>query len=74
MPGHVLEVRARAGQAVEAGAVLVLLEAMKMEHTLLAPWAGTVTAVRVAAGERVEEGAELVILQPATETSAEPAA
>jgi acetyl/propionyl-CoA carboxylase alpha subunit len=74
MPGHVLEVRARAGQAVEAGAVLVLLEAMKMEHTLLAPWAGTVTAVRVATGERVDEGAELVILQPATASSAEPAA
>jgi 3-methylcrotonyl-CoA carboxylase alpha subunit len=64
MPGHVLEVRAQSGQVVEAGTVLVLLEAMKMEHSLLAPWAGTVTEVRVAAGERVEEGAELVILQP----------
>jgi 3-methylcrotonyl-CoA carboxylase alpha subunit len=49
---------------VQAGTVLVLLEAMKMEHSLLAPWAGTVMEVRVSAGERVEEGAELVILQP----------
>jgi biotin carboxyl carrier protein len=64
MPGHVLEVRAQSGQVVEAGTVLVLLEAMKMEHSLLAPWAGTVMEVRVSAGERVEEGAELVILQP----------
>jgi 3-methylcrotonyl-CoA carboxylase alpha subunit len=74
MPGHVLEVRARSGQVVEAGTVLVLLEAMKMEHSLLAPWAGTVTEVRVAAGERVEEGAELVILQPQATTATSPAA
>jgi 3-methylcrotonyl-CoA carboxylase alpha subunit len=74
MPGHVLEVRAQSGQVVEAGTVLVLLEAMKMEHSLLAPWAGTVTEVRVAPGERVEEGAELVILQPTATAAAGTAA
>jgi acetyl/propionyl-CoA carboxylase alpha subunit len=48
MPGHVLEVRAAAGQRVATGAVLVVLEAMKMEHSLVAPWAGTVESVSVA--------------------------
>ena len=41
MPGHVLDVRAVPGSEVAAGAVLVVLEAMKMEHSMAAPWAGT---------------------------------
>jgi 3-methylcrotonyl-CoA carboxylase alpha subunit len=67
MPGQVLDVRVRPGQRVEAGAVLVVLEAMKMEHTLGAPWAGTVSAVAVKAGDRVEEGVDLVSLEPLDE-------
>jgi len=67
MPGLVLDVRARPGEAVEAGAVLVVLEAMKMEHSLSAPWAGTVAAVAVKPGDRVEEGVELVVLAPVAE-------
>jgi 3-methylcrotonyl-CoA carboxylase alpha subunit len=67
MPGHVLDVRTRVGSLVEAGAVLVLLEAMKMEHSLTAPWPGRVAAVSVKAGDRVEEGADLVLLEPAEE-------
>jgi biotin carboxyl carrier protein len=67
MPGHVLDVRARVGAQVEAGSVLVLLEAMKMEHSLAAPWPGRVTAVSVKPGDRVEEGADLVILEPLEE-------
>jgi len=69
MPGLVLDVRARPGEAVEAGAVLVVLEAMKMEHSLSAPWAGTVAAVAVKPGDRVEEGVELVVLAPVAEDS-----
>jgi biotin carboxyl carrier protein len=65
MPGVILEVRARPGDTVAAGAVLVVLEAMKMEHSLTAPWGGTISAVPVKPGDRVEEGAELVILEPA---------
>jgi 3-methylcrotonyl-CoA carboxylase alpha subunit len=65
MPGHVLDVRARAGQEVSAGAVLVVLEAMKMEHSLMAPWDAVVESVDVRSGDRVEEGAELVRLVPA---------
>jgi biotin carboxyl carrier protein len=64
MPGLVLDVRARVGERVEAGAVLVVLEAMKMEHSLSAPWSGTVSAVTVKPGDRVEEGVELVVLEP----------
>jgi 3-methylcrotonyl-CoA carboxylase alpha subunit len=64
MPGHVLDVRVAAGQAVKSGAVLVVLEAMKMEHSLLAPWDGQVKTVSVKAGDRVEEGADLVLLEP----------
>jgi 3-methylcrotonyl-CoA carboxylase alpha subunit len=64
MPGHVLDVRAVPGSEVAAGAVLVVLEAMKMEHSMAAPWAGTVKAVTVKPGDRVEEGADLVLLEP----------
>jgi acetyl/propionyl-CoA carboxylase alpha subunit len=64
MPGHVLDVRVAAGDAVTTGAVLVVLEAMKMEHSLFAPWDGTVKSVAVKPGDRVEEGADLVLLEP----------
>ena len=65
MPGHVLEVRVQAGQQVAKGAVLLVLEAMKMEHSLIAPWPATVAEVKVEAGQRVEEGTDLVRLEPA---------
>ncbi|MCJ7452387.1 MAG: acetyl/propionyl/methylcrotonyl-CoA carboxylase subunit alpha [Steroidobacteraceae bacterium] len=64
MPGHVLDVRATTGARVKAGEVLVVLEAMKMEHSLAAPWDGTVLSVDVKQGDRVEEGAELIVLEP----------
>ncbi|HWJ07292.1 MAG TPA: biotin carboxylase N-terminal domain-containing protein [Steroidobacteraceae bacterium] len=65
MPGHVLDVRVAPGQQVAQGAVLLVLEAMKMEHSLLAPWHATVAEVNVQPGQRVEEGMDLVRLQPA---------
>jgi 3-methylcrotonyl-CoA carboxylase alpha subunit len=74
MPGLVLDVRARVGERVESGAVLVVLEAMKMEHSLSAPWSGTVSAVTVKPGDRVEEGVELVVLEPADAESLRQAA
>jgi 3-methylcrotonyl-CoA carboxylase alpha subunit len=64
MPGLVLDVRARVGDRVASGSVLVVLEAMKMEHSMAAPWPGTVSAVAVKPGDRVEEGVELVVIAP----------
>jgi 3-methylcrotonyl-CoA carboxylase alpha subunit len=64
MPGLVLDVRVTPGALVAAGAVVVVLEAMKMEHSLGAPWDGTVQSVAVKPGDRVEEGADLVTLAP----------
>ena len=60
MPGKVIALLARPGAAVEKGAPLLVLEAMKMEHTISAPHAGTVKAFRFAAGDQVEEGVALV--------------
>jgi 3-methylcrotonyl-CoA carboxylase alpha subunit len=75
MPGHVLDVRVVPGAEVAPGAVLVVLEAMKMEHSLAAPWAGTVKSVSVKPGDRVEEGADLVLLEPvAADSPRQPAA
>ena len=75
MPGHVLDVRVAVGHPVKAGAVLVVLEAMKMEHSLVAPWDGTVKSLAVKPGDRVEEGADLVLLEPQEEpTLRQPAA
>lgn len=55
LPGRIVEVRVKNGQQVERGAVLALLESMKMEHPLTAPVAGTVS-VAVASGDTVEAG------------------
>ncbi|HSD75283.1 MAG TPA: acetyl/propionyl/methylcrotonyl-CoA carboxylase subunit alpha [Steroidobacteraceae bacterium] len=64
MPGHVLQVLVKAAERVRRGQPLLILEAMKMEHTIVAPADGVVQAVHFAAGERVEEGAELLELEP----------
>ena len=63
MSGTVVAVHVRPGDRVERGAPLVVLEAMKMEHTIAAPAAGVVVAVHYAVGERVAEGADLVDLE-----------
>ncbi|MGQ9365826.1 acetyl-CoA carboxylase biotin carboxylase subunit [Azospirillum sp. A39] len=63
MPGTVVRVLVGEGQAVERGTPLMLLEAMKMEHTITAPGRGTVTAVNYAAGDQVSEGVELLVLE-----------
>ena len=56
MTGKVRQVLVKAGQRVEAGAVLVIVEAMKMEYRVTAPGAGVVTAVNAVAGALVEMG------------------
>jgi len=67
MPGKVLAVLVEPGQSVAAGARLVTLEAMKMEHTITAPAPGVVEEVRYRPGDLVEEGAELLSIRPADE-------
>jgi len=60
MPGKVIAVHVAAGSRVTKGAPLLVMEAMKMEHTIVAPDDGTVDAVLYGAGEQVAEGAPLV--------------
>jgi pyruvate carboxylase subunit B len=63
MPGLVVRIQVEPGQAVAAGAPVVVLEAMKMENQLKAPSAGVVADVKVAAGAAVEKGQVLVTLR-----------
>ncbi len=65
MPGKIVQVLVMPGESVKRGEPLLILEAMKMEHTVTAPADGTVDRVNYAAGEMVEEGAELVAFTPA---------
>lgn len=62
MPGLVVRVEVTVGQTVEAGAGLVVVEAMKMENELRALYRGVVEQIHVGAGQRVEKGAPLVTL------------
>jgi 3-methylcrotonyl-CoA carboxylase alpha subunit len=58
----VLSVAVSRGQAVKRGMPLVVMEAMKMEHTVTAPRDGVVERLCVAAGDQIKEGVELLIL------------
>ena len=62
MPGKVIALHVKAGEAVKAGQALAVMEAMKMEHTLAAPRDGVVAELLCAVGEQVGEGAELLKL------------
>ena len=62
MPGNILKVNVNTGDAVKAGTVLCVLEAMKMENEIMAPKDGTVTQVLVQKGSTVDTGAPLVVL------------
>jgi 3-methylcrotonyl-CoA carboxylase alpha subunit len=65
MPGKVIELRVAEGDAVQAGQVLLIMEAMKMEHSVTAPQDGTVAQVTVAAGDQVDADALLVVVAEA---------
>ena len=60
MPGKIIAVLIKSGAKVEKGTPLVILEAMKMEHTIIAPGGGTVKEIHFKVGEQVDEGAELL--------------
>jgi 3-methylcrotonyl-CoA carboxylase alpha subunit len=63
MSGKVIKVLTQAGAKVARGDPLLILEAMKMEHTIAAPKDGVVKEINYAAGEQVPEGAELIELE-----------
>jgi 3-methylcrotonyl-CoA carboxylase alpha subunit len=65
MPGKVIALLAKPGEAVDKGAPLMILEAMKMEHAIAAPAAGVVKGFRFGVGDQVSDGAELLEFEPA---------
>lgn len=60
LPGVIIDISVKEGQAVKAGQKVAVLEAMKMENEIQAPADGTVTAILVSKGDSVLEGAEIV--------------
>ena len=62
MPGRIVSVPVEIGAAVTSGDLVVVLEAMKMEHRIEAPRSGTIVAVNAAAGDIVAANAPLVTI------------
>ena len=62
LPGVIIEVSVKEGQAVKAGQKVAVIEAMKMENEIAATQDGTVTAIHVAKGDSVLEGADVVTI------------
>jgi 3-methylcrotonyl-CoA carboxylase alpha subunit len=69
MPGRIVQVLAASGMIVRRGQARVVLEAMKMEHTIMAPADGVVESVAYHVGDLVEEGAELLVLTPQSDAT-----
>lgn len=65
MPGKIIAVLAEPGQSVAAGDKLVVMEAMKMEHTISAPVSGSVREIFFAVGDQVDDGVELIAIEEA---------
>ncbi|GAA4033039.1 acetyl/propionyl/methylcrotonyl-CoA carboxylase subunit alpha [Actimicrobium antarcticum] len=70
MPGKIVAVLVAAGDVVEKGAPMLIMEAMKMEHTITAPAAGVVEQVLYAVGDQVTEGSPLLSFNTAVATLA----
>lgn len=67
MPGKILSVAVATGDTVQQGQALVVMEAMKMEHTIEAPHDGVVQEIFYAVGDQVTEGVTLIALEAMTE-------
>jgi 3-methylcrotonyl-CoA carboxylase alpha subunit len=66
LPGVVVAVSTKVGQSVKAGDILMVIEAMKMEHSIRAPRDGIVKVIHFRHGDRVPEGSQLLELAPAS--------
>ncbi|MEZ0577633.1 biotin carboxylase N-terminal domain-containing protein [Nocardioides sp. MH1] len=64
MPGSVVAVHAHVGDVVAEGRPILVMEAMKMQHTIAAPYSGTVTELAAAIGQQVEAGTVLAVVTP----------
>ena len=62
MPGTIVKMNVKAGQAVKSGEVLAVLEAMKMENEIMAPHDATIAQVLVDTGSKVETGTPILVL------------
>jgi len=62
MPGTMVKINVKAGQAVKSGEVLAVLEAMKMENEIMAPHDATVVQVLVDVGAKVDTGTPIIVL------------
>lgn len=67
MAGKIIRLLVQPGEPVKAGATLLILEAMKMEHQITAPHDGIVTRLLCSEGDQVTAGTELVMLEPVTD-------
>jgi biotin carboxyl carrier protein len=63
MPGTILDIKVKPGDAVKAGDVLLILEAMKMENEIIAPSAGTIDTIQVSKGSSVNAGDVLLSIK-----------
>jgi len=66
MPGRIVAVKVKTGERVVKGQALLILEAMKMEHTLTAPFDGEVASLSAGQGDQTAEGAVLAVIEPAS--------
>jgi propionyl-CoA carboxylase alpha chain len=71
MPGSVISVQVATGDTVTAGQTVLVLEAMKMQHTVSAPHDGVVTEIDVAVGQQVEAGAVLAVVEGEADNESE---
>ena len=62
MPGNIVKVNVKAGQAVKSGEVLAVLEAMKMENEIMAPHDATVVQILADVGTKVDTGTPIIVL------------
>lgn len=63
MPGTILDIKKNVGDSVNAGEVLLILEAMKMENDIMAPVAGKIVSIMVAKGASVNSGDVMIVIE-----------